>query len=212
MTPAEEGYHAYRVGEPHGFARNPLKAIIAPRPIAWVSTLSAGGVGNLAPYSFFNMINDAPPMVMFSSVGHKDSVRNIEETGEFTVSIVAAAQAAGMNVTSNPFPPEVDEFDAAGCARAPAIAVRPPGVAGSPAILECRCVEVKRLRGLDGNPLDTWMVIGEIVAVQIDRGCLADGLFRTERAAPLTRAGYADEYWLTEATGLYRMPRNRAPG
>lgn len=86
MTNVASSYHEFRVADGHGLRRNPLKAIIAPRPIAWVSTVSNAGIGNLAPYSFFNMVNDRPPMMMFSSIGRKDTVNNIAETGEFSIS------------------------------------------------------------------------------------------------------------------------------
>lgn len=207
MTTANAGYHSYRLEEGHGLARNPLKAVIAPRPIAWVSTLSAEGVGNLAPYSFFNMINDAPPMIMFSSVGYKDTVRNIAETGEFALSTVSSILAGAMNVTSGAFAPDVDEFDTAGLLRFPSTVIGPPGVAGSPAILECRSIEVKQLQGRDGQMIQTWMVIGEIVAVHLDRNCLEERLFRTELATPQLRAGYADEYWSIDAAAKFLMRR-----
>lgn len=200
-------YHSYDVPDGHGLARNPLKAIVAPRPIAWVSTLSRSGVGNLAPYSFFNMISDQPPMLMFSSVGYKDSVRNIEETGEFSVSMASHALAERMNRTSSPLPPEVDEFDVSGLDRLACRQIAPPGVAGSPAVLECRSVEVKRLKDMHGHDADVWMVLGQIVAVHLDKSCIADGRFRTELAQPVLRAGYADEYWGIGAEGKFSMGR-----
>ena len=204
---AETAYHYYSTGQRHGLARNPLKAIVAPRPIGWVSTVSSEGLGNLAPYSFFNMVSDTPPMLMFSSVGHKDTVRNIEATGEFAVSLASLALSAPMSLTSQPFPPEIDEFDAAGLSRMACREIGPPGVAGSPAILECRSIEVKRLADIDRQPLDVWMVIGQIVGVHIDRKCLVDGLFRTELAEPVLRAGYADEYWAIGEAGKFLMKR-----
>lgn len=200
-------YHFYTPEDGHGLARNPLKAIVAPRPIAWISTLSAGGVGNLAPYSFFNLINDAPPMLMFSSTGYKDTVRNIAETGEFTVSMATRTLAEAMNSTSAALPPEVDEFDAAALARLPSRTVAPPGVAGSPAVLECRSVSVRQLQDLAGAAVDSWMVIGQIVGVSVERGCLADGRFRTDVANPVLRAGYADEYWEITEAGRFAMRR-----
>ncbi|MDE2411542.1 MAG: flavin reductase family protein [Sphingomonadales bacterium] len=207
MIADDDAYHYYPADQGHGLTRNPLKAIIAPRPIAWVSTLSAEGVGNLAPYSFFNQISDSPPMLMFSSVGRKDTVTNVAATGEFAVSLVSHAVADAMNTTSGAFPPEVDEFDAAGLARMPCRAIRPPAVAGSPAVLECRAVDVRQLSSLDGAAIDVWMVIGQIVGVHVARSCLADGLFRTERANPVLRGGYADEYWSIGDAGRFGMRR-----
>lgn len=207
MTTIEERYHYFSAARHHGLARNPLKAIVGPRPIAWVSTLSSTGVGNLAPYSFFNMISDRPPMLMFSSVGYKDTVRNIEATGEFSISLVSRALSDEMNLSSQDFPPEIDEFDVCGAQRMACQAIKPPAVAGSPAILECRAVEVKRLADLDQHAIDVWMVIGQILGVHVDRACLTDGQFRTELANPILRAGYADEYWEIGNSGKFLMER-----
>jgi flavin reductase (DIM6/NTAB) family NADH-FMN oxidoreductase RutF len=200
-------YHQFKVAERHGLQRNPMKAIVAPRPIAWVSTLSKAGVGNLAPYSFFNMVNDRPPMVMFSSIGRKDTVQNIAETGEFSLSTASREQAEAMNLTSQDFDGSIDEFDCAGLARAPSMLIRPPGVAGCPAILECRTTEIRQLTLLDGQSIDTWLVIGEVLAVQLRQDCIVDGVFRTELANPIVRAGYADEYWEIGTGGKFLMER-----
>ncbi len=205
--PSEEQYHYFSTAHPHGLARNPLKAIVAPRPIAWISTVSSEGVGNLAPYSFFNMISDRPPMLMFSSVGYKDTIRNIAATGEFSISLVSRALSAEMNLSSLDFPPETDEFDICGAKRMACRAIQPPAVASSPAILECRAVEVKQLADLDQHSIDVWMVIGQILGVHVDRACLTDGQFRTERANPILRGGYADEYWEIGDDGKFLMER-----
>ena len=203
-----DAYHFHAdPGAKYGLARNPLKAIIAPRPIAWVSTLSADGIGNLAPYSFFNLISDSPPMVMFSSLGYKDSVRNIADTGEFTLSVASHALADAMNLTSRAFPPDVDEFIEAALTRHPSRIVRPAGVAGSPAILECRSAGVQHVHDADGEPTDAWLVIGQIVGMHALRSCLEDGLYRTELANPVLRAGYADEYWEIGEAGKFAMRR-----
>ena len=143
--------YAYRIEEGHGLRHNPLKAIVAPRPIGWISTLSADGIANLAPYSFFNLVNDTPPMLMFSSTGHKDSVRNSEATGEFVFNLATRSLAEQVNATSAAFPSGVDEFEAAGLEKASGLVVACPRVAASPAALECRTVEVRRLRVNRGN-------------------------------------------------------------
>lgn len=114
-----------------------LKAVLIPRPIAWVGTTAADGAVNLAPHSFFTMVSAAPPIVMFSSTGRKDTLRNVEATGQFTVSLVDRALAEACNTTSAPVGPEVDEFVLAGLEREPSVAVAPPRVAASPAVLEC---------------------------------------------------------------------------
>lgn len=202
-------FHSYAVRDGHGLPHNPLKAIIAPRPIGWMSTLSSAGIANLAPYSFFNIINDVPPLVMFASTGHKDSVTNIEATGAFVFNLATRPLAEKMNVTSAMFPPEVDEFEAAGLTKAPSLLVKPPRVAESPAALECRAVEVRQLRDLDGQPVDGWLTIGQIVAVHIDRACLVDGIYRTELARPILRAGYEADYWELTPAGHFTMRRPR---
>jgi flavin reductase (DIM6/NTAB) family NADH-FMN oxidoreductase RutF len=202
--------YAYRVEDGHGLRHNPLKAIIAPRPIGWISTLSDDGVANLAPYSFSNMINDAPPMLMFSSTGYKDSVRNIEATGEFVFNLATRPLAEQVNATSAAFPSEVDEFEAAGLERADGLVVACPRVAASPAAVECRAVDVRRLRDLDGEPVDAWMTVGQIVAVHLDPACIEDGVFLTERANPILRAGYAGDYWEIGDTGKFAMWRPKS--
>lgn len=207
MTDTSGTYHYYTPDGPDRPRRSPLKAIVAPRPIAWVSTLSADGVGNLAPYSFFNLVNDRPPMLAFSSVGYKDSVRNISENPDFAVSIATRALAEQMNLTSQDHPASVDEFDLAGLPRKECRAIKAPGVDGSPAILECRAVEVRQLADLDRNLIDTWLVIGQVVGVHLRSDCFVDGTFRTGIARPILRAGYADEYWEIAPDGQFRLGR-----
>jgi len=207
MTIDPSTYHSFRVADGHGLRHNPMKAIIAPRPIAWVSTISKAGIGNLAPYSFFNMVNDRPPMVMFSSVGRKDTVHNIADTGEFALSLASRRHATAMNLTSQEFEASVDEFDCAGLERMASSLIRPPGVVGSPAIMECRSVELRQLTTSNGRPLDTWLVIGEILAVQIRQDCIENGLFRTELANPILRAGYTGDYWEIQSEGKFLMER-----
>lgn len=200
-------YYYYTPGGPDKPRRNPLKAIVAPRPIAWVSTVSRDGVGNLAPYSFFNMINDTPPMVAISSVGFKDTVRNIRDSGEFAVNIATRDLAEQMNVTSQDLPPDIDEFDAAGLVRRTCREIGAAAVDGSPAILECRAVEVKQLADMEGTPVDTWLVIGQVIGVHLRADCMVEGQFRTELGRPILRAGYADEYWEIDGHHKFSMRR-----
>lgn len=176
----------------HGLPFSPLKAIVAPRPIGWISSLGADGTANLAPYSFFNMIADLPPLVMFSSAGRKDSVRNIEETGEFVCNLVTLDLIEPMNATSAPLPREEDEFVHAGLEKAPSILVRPPRVARAKAALECLYVETFRPRSRAGAETDAHMVIGEVVGVHVDDGALVDGRFDMARVTTLARCGYQD--------------------
>ena len=195
----------------HGLAHDPLKAIVAPRPIGWISTVDPDGRGNLAPYSFFNMVCDAPPMVMFSSFGWKDSVRNVEQTGEFVANLATRALAEAMNVTSLPVGADIDEMALAGLAAAESRVVRAPRVAAAPAALECRCLQIQTLRDLDGKETSTFMVIGQVVGVHIDPAFLKDGLFDTAAARPLGRCGYKADY--VEVAQLFEMPRpEHGPG
>lgn len=203
------GTYFYEVAQGHGLRHNPLKAIIAPRPIAWVSTLSAGGLSNLAPYSFFAMINDTPPMLSFCSNGAKDTVGNIRETGQFVVNIPTVALADQMNQTSAPYSSEIDEFEAAGLEKAAARMVAPHCVKGAAAALECSSTDIIRLRDISGKAIDSWLVIGQVLAVHIDQHCIVDGLYDTAQANPILRAGYADEYWAIDTHGKFSMHRPR---
>ena len=188
----------------HGLPHDPFKAIVAPRPIGWISTVDEQGRPNLAPYSFFNAISSMPPQVAFSSEGMKDSVRNAKETGEFVCNLATSALAEGMNQSSAAVPPEVDEFELARLATAPCRVVRPPRVAASPAALECKVLDVLSLRDLDGRATDRFLVLGQVVGVHIDESYLNDGLFDTARAVPLARCGYR-EY--AAVTAVFEMLR-----
>lgn len=207
MLPVMSDMHFYEPATGHGLPHDPFKAIVAPRPIGWVSTLSADGTPNLAPYSFFNAIDDAPPMVAFSSSGTKHSLANIEATGEFVCNLATRALAEAMNATSAAVPAEVDEFALAGLEMAPSRIVAPSRVAASPAALECRLLQVVDLRALDGTPARYRLVIGQVVGVHIDRAYLRDGLFDTAAAGAIARAGYRDEYFEATPETLFRMLR-----
>lgn len=191
----------------HGLPHNPLKAIVAPRPIGWISSLSAEGVANLAPYSFFNMICEAPPLVMFSSSGRKDSVANIEATGEFVCNLATLDLIDAVNLTSAPAPADVSEFDLAGLAPAASRIVRPPRVAAVKAALECVYIETIRPRGRAGIAADQYMVIGEVVGVHIADEAIVDGRFDTAGVRALARCGYLDY-----AAAEHLVERQRPPG
>jgi flavin reductase (DIM6/NTAB) family NADH-FMN oxidoreductase RutF len=199
--------HFYEPATGHGLPHDPFKAIVAPRPIGWVSTLSAGGRPNLAPYSYFNAIGDAPPIVAFSSSGSKHSVENAEATGEFVCNLATRALAEAMNATSAVVPEEVDEFALAGLEMAPSRMVAPPRVARSPAALECRLLQIVDLVDLDGASAGHRLAIGQVVGVHIDRAYLRDGLFDTAAARAIARAGYRDEYFEATPETLFRMLR-----
>ena len=182
----------FEPGSGHGLPHNPFKAIIAPRPIGWISTRDADGVANLAPYSFFNGVCDTPPMVMFSSSGRKDSLEIAEATGELVCNFVGEAQFEAMNQSCFAYERGVSEFAKAGLAEAECRLVRAPRVAGAPAALECVLTEIVRPKDRAGIPVGNWIVIGEVVGVHIDDTMLTDGRFDLAKAKPVTRLGYLD--------------------
>ncbi|MBS1177943.1 MAG: flavin reductase [Proteobacteria bacterium] len=191
----------------HGLPHDPFKALVVPRPIGWIATLGKDGVANLAPYSFFNAVSDRPPMVMFSSGGTKDSLRNIEDTGEFTCSIASWALREAMNLSSAPVAAGVDEFELAGLTKAPSRAVKPPRVAEAPAAFECKLWQLLPLPpARPGGTSAYTMVLGTVVGVYIDDAFIKDGLVQTAEMRPLARLGYMDYSVLTPES-LFTMNR-----
>ena len=188
----------------HGLPHDPFKAIVAPRPIGWISTVDEKGRHNLAPYSFFNAISSKPPMVAFFSEGMKDSVRNAMATREFVCNLATAALAEGMNQSSASVPPEINEFELAQLATAPCRLVRPLRVAESPAALECKVTDIVHLRDIAGQETRRYLVLGQVVGVHIDESYLENGLFSTARAVPLARCGYHDYASVTEVFQMLR--------
>ena len=176
----------------HGLARSPLKAIVSPRPIGWISSMSARGEINLAPYSFFNAVSDAPPIVLFSSEGRKDSLVFIEETGEFVCNLATFDLRGAVVATSADFPRGVNEMAEAGLAAAPSRLVRPPRIAASPCALECKLLRIIELTDLDGAPSQRHVVLGQVVGVHIDDRFIKDGRLDTAAMQPIARCGYAD--------------------
>lgn len=200
-------YEFYEPRQGHGLPRDPFNALVAPRPIGWISSRGADGVLNLAPYSFFNAFNYHPPIIGFSSIGYKDSVRNIEATGEFGWSLVTRPLAEAMNQTSAQVPPEVDEFALAGLTPAPSRLIQVPRVAESPVSFECRLTQIVQLRRADGAEVDTWLVLGEVVGVHITRALLKDGIYDTAAAEPVLRGGGAADYFGIDEKLRFRMYR-----
>ena len=180
----------------HGLPHDPFKALVVPRPIGWVSTTAKDGVANLAPYSFFNAVSDRPPMLMFSSGGHKDSLRNILDTGEFTCSIATWALREAMNLSSAAVAPGVDEFELAGLGKAASRWVAPPRVAESPAAFECRLWQALPLPAPPRGEGYT-LVIGSVVGVYIADAFVRDGRVQSGAMRPLSRLGYMDYAVLT---------------
>ena len=179
-----------------GLSHNPLKAIVSPRPIAWVSSRGADGSINLAPYSFFNAVSEDPAMLFFSAAvlaggQRKDSLRNIEETGEFTVNVVGEAQFDAMNISSGNFPYGDNEFIHAGLEMVASETVATPRVGGAAAAMECKLHDTIQLpRNSDDRGYV--MVIGTITGIHVDDDVVVDGKIAYDRFVPVSRLGYRD--------------------
>ncbi|GAA1820716.1 flavin reductase family protein [Nesterenkonia flava] len=194
-TPRQPSRYFYEPAAGHGLPHSPFKAIIAPRPIGWISTRDAAGVLNLAPYSFFNAVSDSPPIIGFSSSGLKDSVVNAEATGEFCWNLVSADLAAAMNLSAVETTPEIDEFAVAGLTPADSQVVSAPHVAQARTVFECRTTEVLQLKDASGELTDRRVVFGEVVGVHIDQALLKDGIYDTVAAQPMLRGGGPTTYF-----------------
>jgi len=200
-------FHVYEPRDGHGLAHDPLNSIVAPRPIGWISTLSSTGVRNLAPYSFFNLFNYKPPIIGFASVGWKDSVDNIKATGEFAWNLVTGPLAEAMNATSAMVPATQDEFELARLTPAPSKLIRAPRVAESPVSFECRLSQLIRLTDSHGVDTDTWLTLGEVVAIHIHRDLIRNGVYDTAAAAPIMRGGGAADYFRLDPGSKFQMWR-----
>jgi flavin reductase (DIM6/NTAB) family NADH-FMN oxidoreductase RutF len=182
-----------------------LTAVIVPRPIAWVSTLSESGVANLAPHSFYTVACVSPPIVQFTSVGRNDTLRNVEQTREFVVSLVPESLFEQANATATHFPPESSEFDLVGVEREPSLRVAPPRVARSPVALECTLHSTLCLG-------DSTIVFGRVVHAAVDAEVLEDGHPTIERLAPLARLGRNEWSGVGELREISRIPVREWPG
>ena len=204
-------HHFYQPRDGHktvpGLAHDPLNAIIAPRPIGWISTLAADGTSNLAPYSFFNLFNYRPPIIGFASTGWKDSAANITETGEFVWNLATRALGEAMNASSATVAPDVDEFTLAGLETAPSRLVAAPRVAASPVAFECRHTQTLRLTDLAGTELTTWLILGEVIGIHIASDLIAEGSYRTAAAHPILRGGGPADYFEVHDDALFQMRR-----
>jgi flavin reductase (DIM6/NTAB) family NADH-FMN oxidoreductase RutF len=202
-----DDFYYYEPGRGHGLPHDPFNAIIAPRPIGWISSRAADGRLNLAPYSFFNAFNYRPPIIGFASAGRKDSVRNIGETREFGWSLATRPLAEQMNATSATVAPEVDEFELAGVTPVASRLITAPRVAESPVSFECRVTQIVQLQSADGVKVNTWLVLGEVVGVHIARALLKDGVYQTAAARPILRGGGPADYFEISQDLLFRMMR-----
>jgi flavin reductase (DIM6/NTAB) family NADH-FMN oxidoreductase RutF len=193
-------------GNRHGLPHNPFKALVAPRPIGWISTRAKDGRVNLAPYSYFNALSEDPMLVMFSSGGRKDSVTFAEESGEFAVNLVGEPLAAQMNATSVNAPRGESEFAYAGLSEEPCRLIAAPRVKGAYAALECRVTQVFVPKTLDGHHPDAFVTIGEVIGIHIDDAILTAGLVDVKKARPVCRLGYMD-FAIVSETFAMRRPR-----
>jgi flavin reductase (DIM6/NTAB) family NADH-FMN oxidoreductase RutF len=204
---ASPDFHFYEPAKGHGLPHDPLKAIIGPRPIGWVSSLDGKGQRNLAPYSYFNAFSADPPIIGFGSTGWKDSVRNIAETREFVWNLATRPLAEAMNASCATVPPEVDEFVLAGLTPAPSRTIAAPRVAESPVSFECRLTQLVPLQNVAGQEVGSWLVLGEVVGVHINRAFLKDGVYDTAAAQPILRGGGPADYFEIGPEALFKMRR-----
>ena len=196
----------YRPEDGHGLPHNPFNAVITPRPIGWISSRSADGINNLAPYSFFNGVSYFPPQVMFAATGAKedqdntkDSMANIEATGVFCVNVVEYAMRDAMNITSEGLPHDVDEFERAGLTPIECETIHCARVSGVPATMECKLTQIVTLPGASNR-----VVFGEVTGIHLRDDCLKDGIFDVTRFNPLARLGYRDYATVRELFSLAR--------
>lgn len=185
----------------HGLPRDPYKSLTVPRPIGWVSSVSADGHLNLAPYSYFNAISDKPHYVYFGSMGIKDSLANVIETGEFVCSLATYEMRDQQNITSVAVPPDVNEFTVAGLEMVASETVRPPRVKGAPCAFECKLWKTIDLPAVTpGGPPGYTIVLGFIQGIYIDDAYIKDGFVQTAAMEPIARLGYMDYAVVNEAS------------
>jgi flavin reductase (DIM6/NTAB) family NADH-FMN oxidoreductase RutF len=188
----------------HGLPHNPFKAIVSPRPIGWISSLDKNGLANLAPYSFFNCVSDRPPIVLFSSSGYKDSVANVDATGEFVCNMASWDLKDEMNLSSAAVPHETSEFELSGLEMSASKLVKAPRVAKAVTALECKHLQTLRMKGLDGKESDNYVVFGQVVGIHIDDRVIVNGRVDVTVYKPLSRLGYMDYATITEVFEMGR--------
>jgi len=197
-------FHSYSPAQGHGLKYDPFKALIAPRPIGWISSVSGDGAVNLAPYSFFNALCASPPIIGFTSFGVKDSLRNITATGEFVHNCVSGDLAEKMNQTSCNFPHGINEMVEAGLESVASDLVVPPRVLAAHAAMECKLIETKNIADSAGNKTDCHLVLGEVVRIHIDQNYINEGIVDEEKLGLAARLGYFN---FSNVANLYAMRR-----
>jgi flavin reductase (DIM6/NTAB) family NADH-FMN oxidoreductase RutF len=193
----------------HGLKHDPFKAIVAPRPIGWIGTKGRDGSINLSPYSFFNIVSDSPKIVMFSSSGRKDSLRNAEESGVFTASLASRHLAEKVNTSSVAVPYGTDEFEIAGLSPVTGQLVDAPYVSEAYTALECRVTEIIQPNTLEGGKAESYMVFGQVVGIHIDETVILDGRIDMALLHPIARMGYRD--YSDGGTDVFEMVRPTSP-
>ena len=199
--------HYYEPKNGHGLKHDPFNAIVGPRPIGWIASMDGKGLVNLAPYSFFNAFAYKPPLIGFASTTEKDSVSNIRETGEFTWNLATMALRLQMNATAAHVPHDVSEFDLAGLTKAPGRIVKVPRVAEARVSFECKLTQIIRLKRADGGDAESWLTLGEVVAIHIDKSLIKEGVYQTAEARPILRAGRMGDYVEVRPEAMFEMKR-----
>ena len=190
----------------HGMQYDPFKALVVPRPIGWVSSLSKAGKPNLAPFSFFNALCDKPPLLAASIATGKDSVNNILETQECTVCVAHLAQTDAMNMSSAAVDSSVSEFDLAELGTEPSRSVKPPRVANCPAAFECTLWKSIELPSTDDAPVTYTTVLLQVVSIYIDDKFIKDGRVDIQSMQPIARLGYMD-YAVVNEKNMFTLNR-----
>ncbi|MDO5666356.1 MAG: flavin reductase family protein [Alcaligenaceae bacterium] len=207
MIRLQDDTHSYTPTEGHGLAHDPINAIVGPRPIGWIGTKSNAGVLNLAPFSFFNLFNYKPPVLIFSAIGHKkDTINNVLETGEFTWNLVSRGLAEQMNLSCISEP--LDEFTFAKLTPLRGDLVEAPRVAESPVTMECKLLSCEQLKDIDGVLQPTWIAMGQVVRVHIARQLIDENnIYQAHRVRRVLRAGGPADYYEILEDGLFKMSR-----
>lgn len=200
-------FHSYEPRNGHGLRHDPFNAIVGPRPIGWIASRDRNGLVNLAPYSFFNAFNYVPPIIGFASIDWKDTVGNIAETGEFVWNLATKDIAEAMNATSATVPHDVDEFALAGLTPVASTFVNVPRVGEARVSFECKVAQIVQLQGADGRKVNSWLTLGEVIAVHIDRSLIRDGVYQTAEAHPILRAGRLGDYAEIRPDMMFEMKR-----
>jgi flavin reductase (DIM6/NTAB) family NADH-FMN oxidoreductase RutF len=200
-------FYSYDPRKGHGLPHDPFKSIVGPRPIGWIASQSLEGYLNLAPYSFFNAFHGSPPIIGFASTGYKDSVSNIMNTKEFTWNLASFDLAEKMNITCKEVAPEVNEFELSGLTPQASTLIKPPCVAESKVSFECLQTQTIQLKNAQGEDLESWLTLGEVIYVHIAEDVLENGIYNTGKAGHILRGGGPADYYKIGSEQLFKMYR-----